>query len=101
MTDVDHNPFNGEREPTNEELLANWRTFMFVCLVAFVFLTLEAACLGQGWAAQVLPHAVIVWLCLALLTWWRWIGISACVFVLAAIAGVRAFRKSWSDEWPG
>ena len=99
MTDVDNNPFNGEREPTNEELLAQWRNFLLICPLAFLFLAMEAYGLGQGWAGTVLPHGVVAWFCLALLTWWRQALMAVLLTFLCLFRAGQAFVETWRQHW--
>lgn len=95
--DKDGNPFNGvDQGPTNEELAANWRTGLLFAPVFFLWLIVQSL-LGYGWAEVWLEQGLALWICLALVTWWRNAVWFCLTLALASLAAGRAFIAVWRE----
>lgn len=95
--DRDNNPFNGvDQGPTNEELLRNWRNGLLFSTIIFPWLIAQSL-LGYTWADFLLEQGVVLWSCLAAVTWWRAITHNVLTFFIALLAGWRAFIAVWRE----
>lgn len=95
--DRDNNAFNGvDQGPTNEELLRNWKTGLCFAPIIFVWLIAQSL-LGHAWADFLLEQGLVMWLCLAALTWWREHVRFILTLGIALLAGGKAFIAVWRE----
>jgi hypothetical protein len=100
VSDTDNNPFNGiSREPTNAELLAQWRKFMAYFPLGMALLWVEYDRLGQDWAGAILEHLIPVYGILAVLTFKREIVGWMLTLSLALLSGLKAFWPAFIAEF--
>ena len=100
MSDTDNNPFNGiSREPTNAELLAQWRKFMAYFPLGLLWLLIEYYSLGQDWAGAIFEHSFPAWAIFSVLTFKQEIVGGMLTVSLALLSGLKAFWPAFIAEF--